>query len=249
MSPVRVLIIEDEFIIGQHIKVALEGFGYAVVGHAMDATSAFEMLQETQPDLILLDISLSDGENGIDLAKRINQFKRLPIIYLTSHSDPETMSQAMATQPAAFLTKPFKKPDLYASIELAIRNFSSGKSAAPEDNKPVETEEAPAAIISDAVFVKHNKQLTKIRFSDITFLKSDRVYLELNRKGTRPIVLRDSLRNFETKLTDRFLRIHRSYIINIDFLDAIGNDSVQVDGHELPVGKPYRQDLLSRIQR
>ncbi|MEM1000289.1 MAG: response regulator [Bacteroidota bacterium] len=244
---IRILIVEDEFIIGQHIRSALEGFGYEVVGHAMDAGSALTMLRDSDPDLVLLDITLSEEESGISLAGKINQTAPRPIIYLTSHSDPDTISQAMATKPAAYLTKPFKKADLYASIELAIYNFAEGIAPSPKPTEPPQ-EERPPAVIADAVFVKHNRMLTKVPFAKITYLKSDRVYLELHRDEARPLLLRDSLRNFEDKLTDRFLRIHRSYIINLDHLDAIGNDAVQVGGNELPLGKPYRQELLSRIQ-
>ena len=245
---IRILIVEDEFIIGQHIRSTLEGFGYAVVGQAMDASSALTMFQDERPDLVILDITLSDQGSGITFAKEINQTAPRPIIYLTSHSDPQTISQAMATKPAAYLTKPFKKADLYAAIELAIYNFAEGIEPVLEPSAPPPESERRPAVIADAVFVKHNRMLVKVSFASITYLKSDRVYLELHRNQERPLLLRDSLRNFEAKLTDRFLRIHRSYIINLDHLDSIGNDSVKVGGKELPLGKPYRQELLSRIQ-
>jgi DNA-binding LytR/AlgR family response regulator len=241
----KILIVEDEFIIGQHLKELLEGFAYET-RHALDAEEALQTLKDFRADLALLDINLSGTLDGIALAEKIKEQFEMPIVFLTSHSDPDTLQRAKKVRPAAYLTKPFKKDDLYTTAEIALSNFAESTSDSPAVRQP--GEEANVPIIKEAVFVKHNRVLTKVEFKEITYLKSDRVYLEIHRKGRPKLVIRESLNKFGEVLGDQFYRIHRSYVVNLTYLETIGTDDVVVDGQELPIGKPYRDELLSRIR-
>lgn len=105
---IKILIVEDELIIAQDMIDILEKMGYEVMENAMDAEETFEILSKDTPDLILLDINLSGGRDGIDIAKEINEKYKIPFIFTTSYTDGLTIERAKEVKPLNYLVKPFK---------------------------------------------------------------------------------------------------------------------------------------------
>lgn len=116
----KLFIVEDEAIIAMDLAEQLEELGYQVVGIAHDGESALDQLTQLDPDLILMDIVLGSGMDGIDVSEQILQTRNLPIIFLTAFSDPETVGRAAKTTPYGYITKPYKLPELQATIEIAL---------------------------------------------------------------------------------------------------------------------------------
>jgi len=116
----RLFIVEDEAIIAMDLAEQLEEFGFDVVGVAYDGESALDALKNLDPDLILMDIVLGSGFDGIETAERILRTRNIPIIFLTAFSDPETVSRAAKTAPYGYITKPYNAQALRASIEIAL---------------------------------------------------------------------------------------------------------------------------------
>lgn len=136
MVKTKILIVEDEAIIAQHIEDILEENGYAVVGVAHNMEKAIRLINFRSPDLIILDITLSDESTGIDLAHYINKHSRTPFIYLTSYSDSETVKAVINTNPVGYIAKPFKEKDLLPAIQLALaKKKKEGNLNLPEVNK------------------------------------------------------------------------------------------------------------------
>ena len=73
-----------------------------------------------EPDIIMMDINLGSGKNGIEITKEIHQIKKIPVLYLTSFSDEYTMEKAFETDPVGYLIKPFKREEVNATIMLAL---------------------------------------------------------------------------------------------------------------------------------
>ncbi len=229
MSSKRILIVEDEFIIAQNLTQILVELGYVVSGHAFDAAEALEILQKGQTDLALLDINLGAGMDGIALAAEIRRDFALPFIFLTSHSDKQTIDRAKEVHPAGFLVKPFNRSEIFPGIEIALAN--------------VQQESA-----RDHMFVKVGTTQKRVLFSEITVLKADRVYVEVHRKGLPMLIVRESLNAWEEKLPPSFLRVHRSYIIHLAHVEAVGVNTVVVDGKEIVVNRQVREEILVRIR-
>ena len=116
----RILIVEDEVVIAMEIESQLEQLGFLVAGHAVRGEGAIDLAAQTRPDLILMDIRLRGEMDGITAAETIFRRYRIPIVFLTAHSDPSTLERAMNLQPYGYLLKPFRKNDLYTSIEIAL---------------------------------------------------------------------------------------------------------------------------------
>jgi RNA polymerase sigma factor (sigma-70 family) len=124
MSEVRVLIVEDEPVIAENIAMYLNNNDFMVSGIAYDNEEARKQLMYNTPDAVLMDINLGCDEDGIDLAAFINKNYKIPILFLTSYADKETIQRAKEIEPGAYIVKPFYEKALLASLEIAISNFA-----------------------------------------------------------------------------------------------------------------------------
>jgi DNA-binding NarL/FixJ family response regulator len=125
MNEIRVLIVEDEPIIAEHISVYLNNNDFMVSGIAYDDEEAKKQLKYNTPDAVLLDINLESETDGIAIATHINATYKIPFIFLTSYADRETLDRAKAVEPSGYIVKPFNEKTLLASLEIAISNFAS----------------------------------------------------------------------------------------------------------------------------
>jgi len=124
INKLRILIVEDEPAIAEHIAAYLDNDDFEVSGIAYDGTDALEQLKNNTPDAVILDINLEGGTDGIDIAKLINDSYQLPFLFLTAHSDKQTLSRAKEVSPSGYIVKPFNERTLQASVEIAIANHS-----------------------------------------------------------------------------------------------------------------------------
>lgn len=124
MVEVRVLIVEDEPVIAENIAAYLNNSDFMVSGIAYDNEEARKQLVHNTPDAVLMDINLDSEEDGIDLARFINANYKIPVLFLTSYADRDTIDRAKEVEPSAYILKPFGEKALLASLEIAISNFA-----------------------------------------------------------------------------------------------------------------------------
>jgi PAS domain S-box-containing protein len=115
-----VLIVEDEQIVATELREILTSLGYPIVAAASTGAEALAKTEETQPDLILMDIRIKGKMDGIETASKIKDRWDIPIIYLTAHADRETLRRAKVTEPMGYVLKPFSERELQIAIEMAI---------------------------------------------------------------------------------------------------------------------------------
>lgn len=120
MEPANILICEDEFVIAEDIKSRLQALGYNVLGIADSSDEAFREVDRIKPDLALMDICLKGEINGIQVAERLRRNYSVPVIFLTSLADSETLDQAKKTEPLGYITKPFQSKELQSAIEIGL---------------------------------------------------------------------------------------------------------------------------------
>jgi len=116
----RILIVEDEAIVAVDLENAIKEIGYDAIGRTVSAKDAINAATELKPDLILMDIVLKGKRNGIDASRVIKEKLDIPIIFLTAYSDVELLNKAKATEPYAYIVKPFQERQLLASIEMSL---------------------------------------------------------------------------------------------------------------------------------
>ncbi len=237
MEKVKILIVEDEMVISMNLVSILESLDYDVLEPAATFEEALEVLATDKPDIALLDIELGEVKNGIDIARILNDKYKIPFIFLTSNADSHTLNEAKETHPASYLVKPFNQDDLFTSIEIAIHNYRKIRSTTSNFPK----------IIEDSFFVKNKNMFYKVRFNEILYLKSDHVYIELHTIHQKKHLIRGSLTSFTERLPKNFFRTHRSYVVNLDFLEAINSISVIIKGENVPIGKTFRTALMNQV--
>jgi PAS domain S-box-containing protein len=123
-SKTRILVVEDESIVAKDIQKSLEKLGYEVPATASSAPAAYEKLDELNPDLVFLDIRLKGEQDGIDIAGYIKDRFEIPVIFLTSYVDQETLDRAKHTEPYGYIVKPFNESELKTTVEMALYKFS-----------------------------------------------------------------------------------------------------------------------------
>ncbi|MET0283695.1 MAG: diguanylate cyclase [Polyangiales bacterium] len=134
-SKARVLVVEDDAIVGSDIKLTLMRLGYAVVGPLPAAVDAMAMVLKHQPDVVLMDIHTKGTMDGVEAARILRQRMRVPVIFLTAHSDPETVRRAGQVEPLGYVVKPFKAADLASVIEVALHRHAAENAMRDRDLK------------------------------------------------------------------------------------------------------------------
>ena len=116
----KILIVEDEFIIGQHLRQSLTRLGYYVVGVVASGGAAIEAAEREKPDLMVADIRLQGELDGIEAAAQFQRRWGIPTIFLTAVADSETLERVRVVEPYGYLVKPFSADDLHATVEIAL---------------------------------------------------------------------------------------------------------------------------------
>lgn len=120
MKSQTVLIVEDESIVALDLKTQLQKLQYDVVGIAESGERAIELARQLRPSILLMDVRLRGAIDGIEAAQVIRRTQDIPIIFLTSHSDDDTVRRAASTAPYGYLTKPYQIKELRAGVEVAL---------------------------------------------------------------------------------------------------------------------------------
>lgn len=178
MSEVRVLIVEDEPLIAEDISDFLEDIDFKSAGIAYDSETAFDMLLSRNPDIALLDITIEGSKNGIQVAEVIREKYKIPFIFLTSHSDKETLDRAKKTLPYGYIVKPFNEKDLLSSLEMALfRHANENDNSLPTVeliNKSIPTPltEKEYVCLTQIFEGATNKQMAEKQFVSINTIKT-----------------------------------------------------------------------------
>ena len=125
ISPLpRALIVEDEALIAEELRVRLSRLGFAIIATVDSADEGVTIAMRDRPDLVLMDIRLKGEKDGIDAAREIRQQVDLPIVYLTAYSDLLTVDRAKNSEHDGFLLKPFHRSDLQTTIQVAMERHA-----------------------------------------------------------------------------------------------------------------------------
>ncbi|MEQ8424651.1 MAG: response regulator transcription factor [Cyclobacteriaceae bacterium] len=246
MAQICISIVEDEFTISEDIRSLLLDQGYNVNSTFASAEEAQPQLLNNPPDLLLADIRLSGTMTGIQLVGSLKKKFSLPVVYITASSDPETYAKAKATMPNAFLIKPFTHSNLLTAIDLALANFSLGK-VPDQIDKPMPGERPYEAYIHKCLFIRSNGKHKKICSENIHFVEAAGSYVHIQTDGDR-FTLAQNLNNFLKKTPlDNVLRVHRSYVININKVDSFDDSWLFIKNHKIPISDTYKSEFLARI--
>jgi DNA-binding LytR/AlgR family response regulator len=211
----KILIVEDEVLIADYIENILSENNFKNVKTAHDREDAELCITRQNPDIMILDINLSGKNEGIPIAE--NHAGKASIIFLTGQQDHQLMSQAIATGPHSYLTKPIKKNDLIAALHLAVSARRNG-----------------------VYVLKDGFSTMQLKYSEILYFKADKNYVEVH-LPEKKYVDRTSLKTIEEAIPFGFnyRRVHRSFVVNMDKVTKINTKNVYIEELEIPLGRVH----------
>ena len=241
MQTVKILVAEDDWIISKEISLTLQDLGFEVLGCYDTGEELLQKLPILKPDLVLLDIDLAGNLTGIEVAEKIKSMA-IPFIFLTAMADSSTIQKAKQTQPYAYLVKPVRAENLLSTIEVSLYNFNNKRA----DIQPITTTKEVFSI-NDNIFVKSKKRLEKIKIADILWIEAEDIYaIVVTTHGK--FILSQQLKNIEERLpAEHFLRVHRSFIIQLDKIQAIEDNDVIINQKLIPIGKTFKDKLMNKL--
>ncbi|UYZ62509.1 response regulator [Hymenobacter weizhouensis] len=241
-----ILIVEDEFIIADHLRGVLEQLGHNVLDIAAEVPAAIQLIEEQRPTLVLVDIKLQGELDGVDLATRLRADYHLPFIYITSFSDSATVRRASQTRPYGYLVKPFKDRDVYVALEMAWSAYASetGDSGAVA----VVAGEPHRTPDDDGLFVRDRRQRVKVLYQELLWLQAQGNYTNLYTNSGR-FSIYSALKQVEQYLPPAdFIRVHKSHVVARRHIVALQSQQLILsDGTSVPVGRTYQADLFKRL--
>lgn len=247
MAGTNVLVVEDEKIVSKDIQFSLKKLGYNVVGSADTGEKAIEEALDKKPDLVLMDIMLKGEMSGIEAASEIRKLLDVPVVYLTANTDGATIQKAKETEPHGYIIKPFKEVDIHTTIEMAIYKHSKEAEVIKERDMLYNLAEGKGE--ADHIFVKSNSRFVKLRLADIYFVEALKDYVVINTLEKR-YTIHSTMKDIEARLpSDIFMRVHRSFIINVDRIAAIEQPNIILENDKkvVPIGGSYKEALTKRI--
>lgn len=230
--PLNILVVEDEYITQKTISVLLTEMGYNVIGTAMNAKEAIEILNENNVEFALLDITIQGEKDGIWLANYINEKYTIPHVFLTAYSDDITIKNAIATNPYGYLIKPFQKAELFSSIEIALLNFNKQNTITKTD--------------SDFIYIKHNEVFEKVTLDSIVYVESQKNYL-LILTDEKEYRFRCTITEFITKLPDNFIKTHKGFIVNQNKIQGFNANFITIGTIKIPISKTHKEEVLQSL--
>ena len=234
------IIVEDIQIAADFLRKFCEKSDLVEVkGHFMNVTDALEFLDQERVDLLFLDVEMP-GANGFELLDRLTYS---PMIILTT-SKTEYAFNAFQYHVNDYLKKPFT----YKRFLEAIDNLQQqAAEAGPAQQTAIQPATANPLPDNNSLFIKAEDKLIKIKKDDILFLESMRDYVKFV-TPSKSYITYSTLKNMEEKLIGQtFLKVHRSYIVNINKIDDIRGNIIYILGNQIPIGKGHKEDLEARL--
>lgn len=235
----QILIVEDEALIAENLKITLNDLGYEVSGIAYTYRQALTALSQQPTDLILLDINLgskSSAENGLALAEQITK----PFIFLTAYNDRQTILDATRRHPSGYLIKPVSPALLFASIQTAIEQHTARQEELTAHQEP---DESPAFF-----FVKVGNRTMKLYWRDVYCLEAGKNYVQVRVnhspvdytiRGTLSFVVHQLV---PPALQTQFRQLNRSTYVNLGFISAFDSDAVYCGDRRIENTRiPYKE--------
>ena len=237
---INVIIVDDEPLAQDVLETYIEQMpDLNLVQKCSNALEANDALKKHDIDLMFLDIQMPQL-TGIDFLKTL---KNPPIVIFTT-AYPNYAIEGFELDALDYLLKPISLERFMKAANKAIDQINLKR------NDVARTE--PTAKDDDFIFVKADKKLVKVNFSDIIYIEGLKDYVIIRQQGGKRVITLQTMKSLESKLPARlFKRIHRSYIVGIEKIEAIIGNMVEVEEKgqkkHLPIGKNYRDELLAII--
>jgi len=232
-TKLRVLIVDDEPLAQEVIERYLRNINeLELVGKCSNALEAFEVLHNEHIDLMFLDISMP-VISGIDFLRSL---RIAPAVIITT-AYPDFALQGYELDVIDYLVKPISLERFMRAVNKVIERIK----------KPTPVIAESKQIKADYMFVKCDQKLIKIRFNDIDYIEGMKDYVKIF-TNDKMIVTLHTMKFFENNLPSHiFIRIHKSYIVNVDAIKTISGNELEINQTRIPIGNSFKDNVLKHI--
>lgn len=257
MEILKILIIEDDYIIAENLSEQLSEIGYVISAIAHNSNEAVTAFKKNVPDIILCDIQLKNSElDGIEIIHYFNGICRVPVIFLTAFSDGPFIEKAKTVNPSHYLLKPVTTDQLNIAIEMALHNFNENKKIVPEKQKLVFNNNNSVCSFysqNNYIFMKEGHRFIKINYSSILYIEAMGSSVKIVTENKNYIFSANLSQFFNQVNATTFIRIHKSFIVNINKIESfdLGEVSILIGDltKTLPIGRSYKDAFINNIPK
>ncbi len=232
---IQCIIVDDERIAREILENHLRKIDtIQIVASCKNAIDAFNIINSNKIDIIFLDINMPEI-SGLSFAKSIN--KNIKIIFTTAYR--EYAVDGFDLKAVDYLLKPIS----FERLLQAVNKFF-------DESIPIHNEVKEELIHekSDFIFVRSDRKMIKIDFSEINYIESLGDYLKIHLTD-KIVTTRETITNIEVKLPKKdFLRIHRSFIVSLNKIESFTNEFVEINKKAIPISRSYKKDVLRRLE-
>lgn len=230
----KYLLVDDEFLALEIIESYLQQLGGFTVIKCTSAMEAFTILQEKKIDVIFLDIHMP-RLTGLDLLKTL---KNKPKVIITS-AHREYALEGFDLDVVDYLLKP-------VSFERFLQALAKVSSI---QQHPPSVAVSPSQQEDAFIYLKEEKKMVKIFIRDILYIESIKDYIKVN-LNDKQVITYQRISYMQEKLPDdKFVRIHKSFIVSLDKIDFYSNENVTIRGHMIPIGRSYKNQVIAIINK
>lgn len=235
-EPYRCLLVDDEPLAIQLLESHIDKVeGLTVANTTQSPIEALSLLKDNEYDLIFLDIQMP-VLTGIELLRTMRNPPA--VIFTTAYRDYAVESYELHA--LDYLIKPITFVRFVTAIDKFLAVHEGTKVASQEVKSANSTTQ-------DSIFVNVNKRYVKVVFDKITYIESVKDYIHIH-MAENTIITKEKISDFELKLPDPFLRIHRSFIVNLDHITAFTSLDVEIGTKEISIGKSYKSSVSARLR-
>ncbi|WP_394994053.1 LytR/AlgR family response regulator transcription factor [Emticicia sp.] len=224
---ITVLIIEDDPMWSIFVESIIVESKYKLIGTANTLAKAKAILDGLKPDVLISDIMIQDTTIFQFLSDE--SYSNIPVLLMTNHLEGEVYQSALNVPKSTYLAKPFHKFTLLSTLDLLLSKYL------------IEKKE-----LEQFITVRGNQQqVKKVLFSEITWIQAEGNYCFIHSSTNVKYARKKTLKSFAQELDSRFIRVHKAYIVNKNFVRRIdlGNQTILMGETELPLGRHYRSEL------
>lgn len=245
MKEERILIVEDDPSIAENIQEILEILGFENIDIANSANQCIKIIKKTRPDLIFMDIKLKGDKDGIELGEIIHQMFDVPLVFVTSYSDPTIIERAKRINPAGFIVKPFNTNDIHAIVEIVLYNKRTKPST---EATVVKSPSESPFLVTDAVFIKAGNAFERVPYEEIYYIEANGNMVTIFTKN-RDYHIRKSMKEIEEILpSNLFLRVQKSFIVHLGQIESFNTKEITLKkGSVVQVGRQYYNSFLAKL--
>jgi two-component system LytT family response regulator len=254
---IRAVLADDEVLARQKLRQLLrEHSDVEVVGEGATASETIELVRAANPDLLFLDIRMP-GMDGFDVIGELSSLKdfAMPSVIFTTAHDSYAL-RAFEIHAADYLLKPFTLERLRLAVQRVVGHlksdhFNNGEQGADHSGRVPRNGHA----YSTRIVFKSRGRILFLPVSDIRWIRAEENYVRIC-AGSETHLLRETMARMEERLDPQmFLRVHRSWIVNLQFLKEVRSDPngefvvILIDGHKLPMSRTYHSRVSELLIR